>query len=66
MSWTGSEILDTGKYFDVKCPLCAYEIEFWKDEPYYNCPDCHNEVRNPRLDTGCANWCKYAEENILN
>ena len=48
--------------FDVKCPHCAYEIEFWKDEPYYYCPECHNMTRNPRLDTGCANWCKYAEE----
>jgi hypothetical protein len=48
--------------FDVRCPHCAYEIEFWKDEPYHNCPDCQNMIRNPRLDTGCAKWCKYAED----
>jgi len=56
MSWTGSEILETGKYFDVKCPLCAYEIEFWKDEPYYN---CREKLLINKESTTC-------EENILN
>ena len=48
--------------FDVRCPHCGYEIEFWKDEPNHQCPECAKMVRNPRLDTGCAQWCKHAEE----
>jgi hypothetical protein len=26
------------------------------------CPGCGAKVRNPNLDLGCAEWCKYAEE----
>ena len=54
--WTAEAI------FDVKCPHCGKEIEFWKDEPMRICPACEKEVRNPRIDLGCAKWCKYAEE----
>lgn len=48
--------------FDVKCPKCGGEFEIWKDEPFLPCPDCGREVRNPRLDLGCAKWCAYAEQ----
>jgi hypothetical protein len=51
--------------FLVRCPNCKYEIEFWKDEPYRECPDCKKTIRNPRLDTGCAEWCKYSEECVI-
>ena len=54
--WTPEDI------FDIKCPFCAHEIEFFKDEPFLLCPGCKEEVRNPRIDLGCAKWCKYAEE----
>lgn len=47
--------------FDVACPYCGTEIEFWKDEPVRLCPSCGVEVRNPRIDLGCAKWCKFAE-----
>ncbi|MCK4763436.1 MAG: hypothetical protein KAW12_14650 [Candidatus Aminicenantes bacterium] len=53
-----------GDIFDVKCPNCGTEIEFWKDEPRHYCPGCEKPVRNPKIDTGCAEWCKYADECI--
>ncbi|MFQ5590593.1 MAG: hypothetical protein ACE5HE_05480 [Phycisphaerae bacterium] len=46
----------------VPCPFCADEVEFWKDEPTRICPSCSKEVHNPKLDPGCAKWCKYAAE----
>lgn len=48
--------------FDVRCPYCSTDIEFWKDEPIRFCPQCAHEVRNPRIDLGCAKWCKFAKE----
>ena len=48
--------------FDVPCPFCGTEIEFWKDEPALFCPKCKKEIRNPKIDTSCAEWCKYTDE----
>jgi hypothetical protein len=48
--------------FEVACPSCGAEIEFWKDEPIRRCLVCSMEVRNPRFDFGCAEWCEFAEE----
>ena len=48
--------------FDLECPGCSNKIEFWKDEPMRFCPQCKLEVRNPRIDLGCAKWCKYGKE----
>ncbi len=56
--WTPDDI------FDVRCPYCANEIEFWKDEPMRICKSCDREVRNPRIDLGCAEWCKHADECV--
>lgn len=55
-SWKPEDI------FFVKCPHCGAEIEFWKDEPVRPCPSCRREVPNPKLDPGCAKWCKHADE----
>ena len=44
------------------CPHCGVEIEFWKDEPFRLCPGCRKEVRNPRKDLGCSEWCKQASK----
>jgi hypothetical protein len=46
--------------FEVICPLCQTEIEFWKDEPMRMCPQCKQEILNPRMDLGCTEWCKSA------
>jgi len=48
--------------FDVACPRCNTDIEFFKDEPALRCPSCRNEVRNPKIDLGCAKWCAFAAE----
>ncbi len=51
-----------GDIFMVTCPHCKTEIEFFKDEPSLKCYNCEKEVRNPRIDLGCAAWCKSAKE----
>jgi hypothetical protein len=48
--------------FTAPCPFCRGEIEFWKDEPVRLCPTCRKEVRNPKHNAGCAQWCGQASE----
>ena len=48
--------------FEVKCPNCSYNIEFWKDEPKRKCPSCSHLTWNPKIDIGCAQWCQYATQ----
>ena len=50
--------------YNINCPFCDHEIEFWKDEPLRLCPSCGEEVRNTQMDLGCAKWCKFAEDCI--
>ncbi|MHC4887375.1 MAG: FmdB family zinc ribbon protein, partial [Planctomycetota bacterium] len=50
--------------YDIDCPWCDTEIEFWKDEPERICPGCGKAVRNPKIDLGCAKWCKFAKECV--
>jgi hypothetical protein len=51
-----------GDIFTVICPHCGYEIEFWKDEPLRPCNNCQQELCNPKLNLGCAKWCKYGPQ----
>jgi len=37
-------------------------MEFFKDEPVRTCRSCRERARNPRIDLGCAEWCKFAAE----
>lgn len=48
--------------FDVKCPNCGHEQEFFKDETRRRCPKCGYRVLNPKMDFGCAAHCKFAEQ----
>jgi len=48
--------------FESKCPHCGAAIEFWKDDPKRKCRQCGQMVRNPKIDLGCAKWCKYAAQ----
>jgi len=48
--------------FTIRCTHCGGEIEFWKDDPWRLCDGCGREVRNPRIDLGCAKWCKHARQ----
>ena len=47
--------------FEVPCPSCGGRVEFFKDDARRRCPACRRAVRNPRLDAGCAEWCRHAE-----
>ena len=47
--------------YDVDCPNCSAEVEFWKDDIYRRCKKCGHRFRNPKLDLGCARWCQYAK-----
>jgi len=48
--------------FEVACPFCGHDIEFWKDDPTRPCDQCGRIVRNPKIDLGCAKWCPHAQE----
>lgn len=48
--------------FEAKCPNCGASMEFWKDDPKLKCRKCNRVITNPKLDLGCAKWCKYADK----
>jgi len=48
--------------FEVRCPGCGETVEFFKDEPKLKCQKCGRIVLNPKINLGCAEWCKYAEQ----
>ncbi len=48
--------------FEVQCHGCGEAVEFFKDEPKLKCRKCGQVVVNPRIDLGCAQWCRYAEQ----
>lgn len=48
--------------FEVQCPKCGQTIEFFKDDVDLTCKRCGARVLNPKMDFGCATYCKYARE----
>jgi putative nucleotidyltransferase with HDIG domain len=50
--------------FEVECPECGDKIEFFKDEATRRCGKCGSKMVNPKMDFGCAAYCKYAEQCI--
>lgn len=48
--------------FEVQCPGCGEAIEFFKDELKLKCRKCRQMVINPKIELGCAQWCRYAEK----
>jgi len=51
-----------GDIFDMPCPKCGSAIEFFKDEPIRRCKACGHRFVNPKMDFGCAAYCKFAEQ----
>jgi hypothetical protein len=51
-----------GDVFESPCPHCRAPLEFWKDDASRRCRACGRTAPNPRLDLGCAKWCKFAAE----
>ncbi len=48
--------------YNVPCAKCGSLIEFFKDEPTRRCKKCGHKMVNPKMDFGCAAYCKYAEQ----
>ncbi len=48
--------------FDAPCPVCGRPVEFFKDESTRRCRKCGRKMVNPRMDFGCAAYCKYAAQ----
>ena len=48
--------------FEADCPECGASVEFFKDESSRRCRRCGCKVLNPRMDFGCALYCRFAEE----
>lgn len=51
-----------GDIFDTDCPHCGSKVEFFRDEATRRCRNCRKTVVNPRMDFGCAAYCKYAAD----
>ncbi len=49
-----------GDIFEVECPHCGKPVEFFKDETTRRCRGCKKSVLNPRMDFGCAAYCRFA------
>ena len=50
--------------FDVKCPKCSHNVEFFKDDTTRKCSKCGHRFANPGIDFSCASYCQYAEQCI--
>lgn len=48
--------------FEVNCTQCGKSVEYFKDEPKLKCGNCGCFVVNPKIDIGCAEWCKHSEQ----
>lgn len=50
--------------YEVKCPECGGDVEFFKDDSARKCEHCGHRFPNPKMDFGCAAYCKYAKQCI--
>ena len=57
-----SRYWEPGAIFEAQCPECGHAIEFFKDETSRKCKNCGNKVVNPKMDFGCASYCKFAAQ----
>jgi HD superfamily phosphohydrolase YqeK len=57
-----SRFWESGAIFEVKCPQCGHDVEFFKDESTRKCKSCGHKFVNPKMDFGCASYCKFAEQ----
>jgi hypothetical protein len=53
---------DSDAIFEVSCPECDQQVEFYKDDTTRKCGHCGHRFVNPQMDFGCAAYCKYAEQ----
>lgn len=50
--------------FEHQCPHCQTAVEFWKTDARVKCPQCGEQIMNPRFNLGCALWCAYADQCV--
>jgi hypothetical protein len=50
--------------FNIECPKCGTEIEFFKDDTRRRCAWCGHLFYNPKIELGCAEWCQYADKCV--
>ncbi|OIP90372.1 MAG: phosphohydrolase [Syntrophobacteraceae bacterium CG2_30_61_12] len=50
--------------YEVACPECGQQVEFFKDETSRKCRHCGHRFVNPKMDFGCAAYCKFADQCI--
>lgn len=48
--------------FETECPECGSPMEFFKDDATRRCSNCKKKIVNPKMDFGCASYCKFAEQ----
>jgi HD superfamily phosphohydrolase YqeK/Zn ribbon nucleic-acid-binding protein len=48
--------------FETECPECGHPMEFFKDDATRRCSHCKKKIVNPKMDFGCASYCKFAEQ----
>jgi HD superfamily phosphodiesterase/DNA-directed RNA polymerase subunit RPC12/RpoP len=53
---------DQEAIFETRCPECGHEMEFFKDDATRRCGHCKKKIVNPKMDFGCAAYCKFAEQ----
>ncbi len=47
---------------ESSCPKCGGPIEFFKDESSRKCRKCGAKALNPKMDFGCAAYCRFAAQ----
>lgn len=52
-----------GDIFEISCPKCGYQVEFFKFDVKRKCR-CGHEMVNPKINFGCAEWCSYGDSCI--
>lgn len=57
-----SRYWEPGAIFEAECPQCGHPVEFFKDESTRKCAKCGNKFVNPKMDFGCASYCKFAAQ----
>jgi HD superfamily phosphohydrolase YqeK/Zn ribbon nucleic-acid-binding protein len=48
--------------FETTCPDCGHPMEFFKDDATRRCGNCKKKIVKPKMDFGCAAYCKFAEQ----
>ena len=57
-----SRYWEPGAIFETECPHCGRPVEFFKDESSRRCKGCGAKLLNPKMNFGCATYCRYAEQ----